>query len=237
MAKSVIDQLKAHGHTKRGWLGVRIQMVTPDIAESLGLGTPRGALVSSMSADGPAAKAGLQQGDIILSFDGKPVTEMRRLPRLVAETEVGRTVPMTVFRKGKEITLDAKVGELQASDEDEAEEAEKPAEKTPATPSSVTISELGISVAPLNANLRKRFDIGADANGVVVLSTQPDSQAAEKGIQVGDLISEAAQQDIKEPKELANLAAQAKRDKRPLLLLVDRKGELRFVAINFGKNE
>lgn len=236
MAKSVIDQIKAHGHTKRGWLGVRIQMVTPDIAESLGLGTPRGALVSSMSADGPAAKAGLQQGDIILSFDGKPVMEMRRLPRLVAETEVGKTVPMTVFRKGKEITLDAKVGELQASDEDEAEEAEKPAERTPATPSSVTISELGISVAPLNANLRKRFDISADANGVVVLSTQPDSQAAEKGIQVGDLISEAAQQDIKEPKELANLAAQAKKDKRPLLLLVDRKGELRFVAINFGKD-
>ncbi len=132
LAKNVVEQLRDHGHIRRGWLGVRIQMVTKDIADSLGLSTAKGALVSSVTPDGPAAKAGVQAGDVIIGFDGKEVPEMRRLPLMVAETEVDKAVDMTVFRKGKEIALKVKVGELQAKEEaDNAKEdgaaPEKPA--------------------------------------------------------------------------------------------------------------
>ena len=130
MAKSVVDQLKESGHTRRGWLGVRIQVVTPEIAESLGLGVPRGALVSSATSSGPAAEAKIEPGDVIINFDGKDVPDMHRLPRLVAETEVGKTVPMIVVRKGKEVTLRVKVGELEshdeAQDQDEDQVEQKP---------------------------------------------------------------------------------------------------------------
>ncbi len=115
LAKNIVDQLREHGHIRRGWLGVRIQMVTKDIADSLGLDHAKGALVSSVTPDGPAAKAGVQAGDVIISFDGKEVPEMRRLPLMVAETEVDKAVNMTVFRKGKEIALKVKQGRRVAS--------------------------------------------------------------------------------------------------------------------------
>lgn len=237
MAKSVVDQLKEHGHTRRGWLGVRIQMVTEDIAASLGLGKVQGALVSSVTPDGPADKAGIKQGDVITAFDGKPVTEMRRLPRLVAETEVNRSAPITVFRKGKETTLTVKVGELETSEPDADQPTEKPAEKSPATPNVDKIDDLGLTVAPVTPAIKKRFDIDDATQGLAVITVAPDGLAAEKGLQPGDVISEAAQQEIKTTKELADITKQAKKDKKPLLLLVDRKGELRFVAINFAKAE
>jgi serine protease Do len=236
MAKSVIEQLKATGHTRRGWLGVRIQVVTPEIAESLGLGKPRGALVSSVTPDGPAAKAKVEPGDVIVSFDGKDVTEMHRLPRIVAETDVDKSVPMIVIRKGKEITLQVKVGELESHDEAQEKEEEQE-EAGPALPSSTKIDELGLSATPLTDALRKRYETDKNANGVIVIKVASDGLASEYGIQPGDVISEAGQQDIKDVKVLADLVKRAKKDNKPLLLLVDRKGDLRFVAVSFGKKD
>jgi len=235
MAKNVIEQLKQHGHTRRGWLGVRIQVVTPEIAESLGIGAPRGALVSSLTAGGPAADAKIESGDVIVSFDGKDVTDMHRLPRLVAESEVGKEVPLTVIRKGKEVSLRVKVGELEAHDDADKEDQQQVEKPSPTNTEKV--EDLGLSIAPISSALRDRYGINKNQNGVVVIAVANDGIAADKGIQPGDVISQAAQQDIKAPKDLIDLVKQAKKDNKPLLMLVDRKDDMRFVAITFEQKK
>lgn len=236
LAKSVVEQLKTTGHTRRGWLGVRIQAVTPEIAESLGIGKPRGALVSSITADGPAAKAKIEVGDVIVSFDGKDVPDMHRLPRIVAETDIDKAVNMTVIRKGKEVLLKVKVGELDNSDEADMKPAEAK-EPEALKNNSEKIDDLGINVLPVTDALRKKYELGKNTTGVLVLSANPDGLAADYGLQEGDVISEASQQDIKTGKELEEIVKKAKKDNRPVLLLVDRKGDLRFVAVSFGKDK
>jgi len=235
LAKNVIDQLREHGHIRRGWLGVRIQMVTKDIADSLGLSSAKGALVSSVTPDGPAAKAGVQAGDVITHFDGKEVPEMRRLPLMVAETDVDKTIDITVFRKGQNVQLKVKIGELAAKEEAE-EKGDQAGEEKPVT-NAEKIDDLGISVAALTDTLRLRYEVKKDVNGVIVTNVSSEGIAADQGIQTGDVISEAAQQDVKSPKDLIEQAKQAKKDNKPLLLLVNRKDDLRFVAITFGKKK
>ncbi len=234
LAKPIIDQLRANGYAKRGWLGVRIQLVTQDIADSMGLGKPRGALVSGVTPDSPGAKAKLEIGDVIVAFDGKEIMEMQRLPRIVAETEVGKTSTLTVIRKGKEIQLKVTVGELQQTDEEE--EAALPA-KGPETANAEKVDELGLSVAPITDALRKRYDIGKETVGIVIVGVAPNGLAADHDLQIGDAISEASQQDVKSGKDLSEIAKKAKKDGRPVLLLVERRGELRFIAVNFGKEK
>ncbi|MDD5586127.1 MAG: DegQ family serine endoprotease [Alphaproteobacteria bacterium] len=234
MAKGVIEQLKSSGHVRRGWLGVRIQTVTQEIADSLGMAKAHGALVSSVTPDGPAAKSHVEPGDVIVSFDGKEVTEMHRLPRLVAETPVDKTVPMTVIRKGKEVSLQVKVAELETHEEAQEQQAGDE-ESRPSPLSAEKVSELDIKVAPITEAARKRYDLDKGSTGVVVVDVSSDGMAADYGIQPGDIISEASQQDIKTPKDLMEAVKLAKKDSKPVLLLVDRKGDLRFVAINLNK--
>jgi len=236
MARSVIEQLKASGHVRRGWLGVRIQAVTPDIAESLELGKPRGALVSSITPDGPAAKGKFEPGDVIITFDGKDVPDMHRLPRLVAEAEVDKTVPVTVFRKGKEMVLQVKIGELSAQEEALDKKAEQDAQLMPSV-ASEKIDDLGVSVATITDALRKRYDLDKDSKGLVVVSLADGGIAVESNIQTGDVISEAGQHVVTAVKDLLEIVKKSKKDGKPLLLLVDRKGDLRYVAINFGKKK
>ena len=236
LAKNVVDQLRAHGHIERGWLGVRIQMVTQDIADSLGLDKAKGAMVSSVTPDGPAAKSGMQPGDVILTFDGRDVSEMRRLPLMVAETEVGKTVDATVFRKGKEVALKVKVGELAQKEEAESQEDQTAAAAAPPA-NAEKIEDVGITVAPVSDALCTRYDVKKGVNGVIVTNVTPESVAADQGIQTGDIISEAAQQEIKTPKDLLEQVKQAKKESKPLLLLINRSDDLRFVAITFGKKK
>jgi serine protease Do len=237
LAKNVIDQLREHGHIRRGWLGVRIQAVTQDIADSLGLDKPRGALVSSTTPGGPAANADLQPGDVILTFDGKEVPEMRRLPLMVAETEVDKTVDVTVFRKGQKVDLKVKVGELQGK-EDADDEKDDDADVAPAAPVGEKIEDLGMNATGLTDTLRTHFEIKKDVKGVVVTTVNPDGMAADQGLQPGDVIVEASQQEVKTAKELIEHVKKAKKDgTKPLLLLVNRKDDLRFVAITFGKKK
>lgn len=234
LAKNIVDQLREHGHIRRGWLGVHIQMVTQDIADGLGLGAARGALVSSVTPDGPAAKAGIQAGDVVLSFDGKDVAEMRRLPLMVAETDVDKTVNATVFRKGERLDVKIKVGELQAKEEAE-DQKDQGDDNAPAATGAEKLDDLGASVAPLTDALRTHYGIKKDVKGLVVTKVAPAGLAADQGLEAGDVIAEVAQQDVKAPKELAELVKQAKKENKPLLLLVNRKDDLRFVAITFGK--
>ncbi len=234
MAKPVVDQLRDFGHVRRGWLGVNIQSVSDEIAESLGLDKPRGALIASVRDGGPAQAAGIQPGDVVLTFDGKEVTDMRRLPRIVAETPVEKTVKVTVWRKRKEHTFDVKVGELKEEEQQAAATPNK--QQTPTEPPG-TVKALGLSLANLTPELRERFSLAEDSAGVVVVDVAPDSAASEKGMHVGDLIVEVAQEEVKNPTQIAAKIDEAKKaGRKSVLLLVDRQGDLRFVALKIDQS-
>lgn len=230
LAKGVTAQIIQYGHTKRGWLGVRIQMVTKEIAESLDFGAPRGALVASVSPEGPAAKAGIQAGDIILSFDGKPVEEMRRLPRVVAETEIGKSVAVEVWRKGKVLSLKTSVAQLETAEEnglltDKGKKPEKP------VPGNEDKAE-GLSLVSLTDDVRAHYDIADNVEGVLVTAVDENSAAAERDLREGDVIVEAAQTAVKSPKDfVAQVNSLRKAGRKSIFLLVERKGDLRFVAL------
>jgi serine protease Do len=225
LAKNVIHQLRTTGHTRRGWLGVRIQSVTDEIAESLGLGKPRGALVASVTEDSPAEDAGLKQGDVILAFDGKDVDEMRKLPRIVAETKIEESVDVVIWRKGGEEVVRVKVGELDESEPQVASVPDQPE-------SGEELDELGLSLTAVSDDTRKRFDLSEDAAGVVVVEVDPESPAGEKGLRPGDVIIEVGQEPVAAPAEVAKRVAEAKKDgRKSVLLLLQRGDDLRFVAI------
>jgi serine protease Do len=232
-AQPVIQQLIEHGEVKRGWLGVRIQAVTEEIADALGLKEAAGALVAGVIPGGPAEKAQIKDGDVILDFDGKPVGQMRRLPRMVADTDVGKTVPVKVWRAGKELTLRVEVGVL-----DEAEE--KAETESPESKSSQSAGEavatLGLSVASIDDSLRDRFGLEEGARGVVVTDVDPNGPAAEKGIRVGDRIIEVGQEAVTTPSQLSSKIKSAQTSERKaILLLVEGEGGMRYVAIKLTK--
>ncbi|HKS88362.1 MAG TPA: DegQ family serine endoprotease [Stellaceae bacterium] len=234
LAQEVVAELiREPDHTvHRGWLGVRIQAVTDEIAESLGLDKARGALVASVNDNGPAQQGGIQPGDIVLAFNGKPVTDMRHLPRLVAESRVGKTVPVTVWRKRQQTTLQVKLGRLEETEQVAAKEP--PPEKPSSAPSD-TVTMLGLTLSNITPQLKDKFALGDD-KGVVVLDVAKDSPAAEKGLQPGDVIMEASQEEIKSPKQVAGKVDDAKHaGRKSILLLVERKGDLRFVALRLDK--
>jgi serine protease Do len=237
LAHEVVSELiQEPDHTvHRGWLGVRIQAVTDEIAESLGLDKARGALVASVSDNGPAQVAGVQPGDVILTFDGKDVTDMRHLPRLVAETPVDKIVPVTVWRKRQEAKLSVKVGKLQ---ETETASAETPAKAAaPKGGDSDTVKALGMTLSNVTPDLKEKFSLGDDAKGVVVVEVAKDSPGAEKGLKPGDVIMEAAQEEVKSASQVAGKVADAKKSgRKSILLLVQRQGDLRFVALRLDQS-
>ncbi len=231
-AQGVIQQLIAHGQVQRGWLGVRIQSVTEEIADALGLKEAAGALVAGVIPGGPAEKAKLKEGDIITEFDGKPITQMRRLPRVVADTEVGRTVPIKVWRDGRELSMKVEVGALE--EPEEKAEAKASGSKTPAKGEAV--AALGLAAAAIDEQTREQFSLDADARGVVVTAVDPDGPAAEQGVRVGDRIVEVSQEPVSTPAQLAAKIKTAQSAGRKVaLLLVEGEGGMRFVAIRVGK--
>jgi len=232
LAATIVDQLRKYGRTRRGWLGVRIQTVTDEIAESLSLGEARGALVASVTEGGPAATAGIEPGDIVLTFDGRPVPKMRQLPRVVAETEIDKSVPVEVWRKGKLQTVMVKVGELEES---EVETAEGRPEEG-GGPGAAKVAALGIAAAAVDDELRRRFGLAESIKGVVITEVDPAGPGAEKDLKPGDVIVEVNQEAVASPAEVARKAAEAEGSgRKSVLLLVDRKGDLRFVAVMVGK--
>jgi serine protease Do len=232
LARPVLEQIRDFGHARRGWLGINIQSVTDEIAESLGMDKPRGALIASVKEGGPAQVAGIQPGDVVLDFDGKEVTDMRRLPRVVAETPIDKSVKVTVWRKRQEVTLDVKVGELKEEPQTAAAQA-KPAPADTAG----AVSVLGLSLANLSPDLRERFALAENAAGVVVINVDAKSQAAEKGMHAGDVIVEVAQEEVKSASQIGDLVASAKTaGRKSVLLLIDRQGDLRFVALKLDQS-
>ena len=232
LARGVIAQLMEYGRTRRGWLGVRIQKVTDEIAESLGLGPARGALIASITPGGPAEQAQMKAGDVVLSFNGRDVGEMRRLPRIVAETEVESTVPVEVWRDGEQILLSVVVGELEMA---EKQNLVQTARRTPGGQSEQTYDDMGLKLANLTDELRQRFGLESAQEGVVVTEVAPTGDAETKGIQVGDVIVEVSQDSVASIDDVDRLIEKAEKDgRRSVLLLVDRKGEKTFVALRIG---
>lgn len=229
LAERVVAQLRDFGHTKRGWLGVRIQTVTDEIAESLGLDSARGALVASVTEGGPAQDGKIEAGDVVLSFDNRPIDQMRELPRIVADTEIGNEVDVEVWRRGAMVELRVKVGELE---EDSTVLASVETGVIPEEPQTGAIDSLGMTLATLNDDLRLEHGIQDDAIGVLVTSVEEEGPAAEKGLRQGDLIMEVSQEEVRSPAQVAAQVTVAQEaDRRSVLLLVNRNGELRFVAV------
>lgn len=238
LVKPVVDQLVEYGHTRRGWLGVRIQDVNEDIADSLGLKKAQGALVAEVTPKGPADKAGIKQGDVILEFDGKSVEGMRRLPRIVAETKISRMVPVTIWRDGKKQTVMSSVGELEKAETDglmNDDSGKKPATPAPQEADGSAIKVLGLSVGDITPALRTRYQIAETRQGVVITDINADGPAADKDLRVGDVIAEVNQQEVTSPKDIETRIADARKMGRTrVLMLIDRAGTLRFVAVDIS---
>ena len=228
-AVAVIDQLKQFGETRRGWLGVRIQQVTDEIAESLSIKPARGALVAGIDDKGPAKPAGIEAGDVIVQFDGKDIKEMKDLPRIVADTPVGKEVPVTVIRKGKEESKKVTLGRL--------EDGEKLAALTSPTapgPAPVVKKTLGLELAGMSDDLRKKYKIKDTVKGIVVVGVDAGSPAAEKRLTAGDVIVEIAQEAVASADDFQAKIDKLKKDGRrtALLLVAGADGEMRYVALS-----
>lgn len=226
----VVDQLRQYGETRRGWLGVRIQDVTDDMAEAMGLAKAGGALISDVP-DGPAKEAGLKAGDVIVSFDGAEVSDTRDLVRRVGETEVGKSVRVVVQRDGATQTVLVTLGRRE--DAERTESAETGGEE--AKPEASEQVFLGLTVSTLTDEMRAELGLAEDATGLVVTNVDETSEAFEKGLRAGDLITEAGQQKVTTLPDLeARIDEAREAGRKSLLLLVRRGGEPRFVALGLG---
>ena len=231
IAESVVVQLQEFGETRRGWLGVRIQQVTDDIAESLAMDDATGALVAGVTAGGPAEDGGIKPGDIILTFDGKEVETMRELPRIVADTTVGKKVAVIVLRDGEEVEVTVVLGRLEEGEKIVAAQDKANEEKQKDKPK--PIEALGMTLADITDDLRTEYKIGEDVEGVVITSVTENSNAAEKQVRAGDVIQEISQETVTKAADAVTRIAELREDGRRsvLLLLMREGGELRFVAV------
>jgi len=237
MAKSVVDQLIKYGKTKRGWLGVRIQNVTAEIAENLGLDKAKGAMVAGVNPEGPAKKYNIKSGDIILKFNGHDVDKMHNLPRLVAQADVGKRVEVVIWRKGKIKKVYVVLGQLEKAEENGLlKNKDKNKNSKNSKTDSLEIKSLGFSISSLNGVLRKKYKISKKAKGVIITEVKSYSTAAEKGLLPGDIISEINQQEVTKPKEIKAIISKAKKEKKSsVLLFISRGDNMRFLALKFKK--
>ena len=232
-AKNVVMQLRDFGRARRGWLGVKIQQVTPDIAESVGLKEAGGAMVASTDDKGPAANAKIQGGDIIIKFNGVDVKEMRNLPRIVADTPIGKSVPVTVWRDGKERLLQVTVGELPDDQKPILASATPDAKPVPTKP--LELAGMGLKIAPITDDQRDKFQIPADQKGVLITEVAPNSSASEKGLKPGDVIVEVQQEEVKTPADVNDRVERfRKANRRSVLMLVQTGDGLHWVPLTLA---
>ncbi len=230
LARGVIAQIRQYGHPRRGWLGVRIQSVTPELAEGLKMAKPMGALIAAVTEGGPADKAGIRQGDVVVRFNNQEVAEMRHLPRIVAETPFDTQVPVVVLRQGKEMTFQVKIGELDESADVKAADTGPQPSKPKPPENARTI--LGLSLAEMSEQLRQRYNIADEASGVVVLKVDSKSSAAGKGLKAGDVIVEVDQNAVSTPADVEKRISMAKANGyKVVTFLIYRQGDFKWVAV------
>src|SRR5438874_674659 len=225
----VVNQLRQFGELRRGWLGVRIQQVTDEIAESLNIKPARGALIAGVEDKGPAKPAGIEPGDVVVKFDGKDIKEPKDLSRVVADTAVGKEVEVVIIRKSAEETKKVTLGRLEDTEKavQAAAKKDEPAEKP------VTQKALGLDLATLSKDLRSRYKIKDNVKGVIITNVDGASDAAEKHLSPGEVIVEVAQEAVSNAADVKKRVEQLKKDgkKSVLLLVANSDGELRFVAL------
>jgi serine protease Do len=221
LARNVVEQLKAHGRVVRGWLGVEIQEVTVDLAQSFGLNKPQGALVAAVDKNSPADKAGVERGDIVVKFNGKDVHDEHELPTYVAQTPINKTVDVIVLRHGKPKTLQVTIAELKEQDVASAKSQEPG-------------GDWGMKVGDITPELAQQFHLNS-GKGVVVRGVQPDSPAAEAGLQPGDLILEVGSDKVADVKDFMEKAKDAKSSKKPTRLLLQRGSATLYVVVKPGE--
>jgi serine protease Do len=210
-----VPQLEEKGHVTRGWLGVSVQEVTPDLAKSFDLKEKKGALVAQVASGGPAEKAGIERGDVILGFDGKEIAESKDLPRIVASTPVGKTVTVKLLRNGKAMDRQVKMGEME--------------EKIDFSKLHSSHKTLGIEVQNLTPEIAKQLGVKKDA-GIVVTQVEPGSPAEEAGIQTGDVIKQVNRKPVRDVEDFVQKVEKAS-DKDRVLLLIQRGQNSLFAAV------
>jgi serine protease Do len=234
-AKSVVAQLEKFGETRRGWLGVKIQMVTPDIAESMGMDKPRGALVADVTVGSPSEKAGLEAGDVIVQFDGRAINDSKELPRVVAETEVGKEVSVKVIRDSKEKEVKVTLGRLEDGEKLVAKATDAP----PPVTAPATATVLGMTVSSLNDELRTKYKTDEKLKGAVVTEVAKEGAATDKGVEAGDVIIEAGGKAVESSADVTAAIDGATKDNKTSVLLLIAKagkaGETRFIALKLKK--
>ena len=229
LAKPVIDQIIKYGRTRRGWLGVRVQRVTEEIAETLGLEKASGALIASVNNQGPAKDSGLKAGDIILKINDQKIKEMRSLPRIIAEYDVGTKVKIVYWRNNKKQTMHVTIGELEKAENDGMIKTHT---SSPLQKPGTDVEMMGFSLNTLDDSLRNRFKLPADTKGVLISNVTLLSEAAQKGLQKGEVIVEINQQPVFEAKDVVDIIEKAKANgRKSVLLLINNKTNMRFVVL------
>jgi serine protease Do len=241
LARDVVAQLRQFGVAKRGWIGVRIQGVSDEVAEAMHLPTTQGALVADVTPGGPAAKAGLAKGDLVTGFDSKPITDSKTLPRIVAATPIGKTVNIDVLRGGRKQSFHIYVAKLEEGPPDKAGKSQSapnlpnggaPKPQSNAAPQGSKLSQLGLSLGVLDGAARAKFKLGAGIQGVVVSDVAADSPAADKNFHPGDVIVEVQSQKVKSPADVAQkIADDVKAGRKVELMLVNRGGDSTYVGL------
>ncbi len=231
----VVHQLKEYGRTRRGWLGVRIQPVTPEIAEGLGLPEASGALVASVTPDSPAEAAGFQIGDTIVRFNGIVIDDMRELPRAVVRTDVGLGVEVIVIRDGEERTIDVVLGELEAYEATLAGAADPSADSAEGVGDVERDVVLGMEIRPLNAELAGELGLAGDAAGLVVTRVEPGGAAERGGIEAGDILLHVGREAVESVQQVRDLLEEARaRNAQSVVILIEREGDPRYMALEIG---
>ena len=232
IAEPVIEQLREHGTVERGWLGVQIQQVTPDMTESLGLKHKGGALVAHVNKGSPAAEAGLRQGDVITTFNGRNINDLRDLTNAVADVKPGQTAPAVIFRDGHDETIKVKVGK--APPENVAENSQGGGQAAPSA-DETKVPSLGLTLGRLTADARQELNLGKNVKGALVTDVDGTGSAADQGLRPGDVIVKVGNSDVDGPKEAAeHIEAAKKEKKKAVLVLLNRHGSELFVALPFS---
>src|SRR5713226_1232163 len=227
LAEPVVAQLKTNGRVERGLLGVQIQPVTEELAQSMSLGSEKGALVAQVQPDSPALVAGIKSGDVIKSVDGKNVESIRDLTRMISAIKPGTSVKLGVWRDGKDMTVTAKVGDQKEEAAVVKAKADQPADAKKAEPMSY-----GVSLAPISAEARQELKLDDSIKGVVVAAVEPGSPADDQGLKAGDVLQQVGKDAIDSPKMAAEKLKEAKKTGKPVLMKIYREGMTRFVAIS-----
>lgn len=233
LAKPIIAQLKEQGHIDRGWLGVAIQDVTPELSQGLGLPGSEGALIASVQPESPAAAAGLKAGDVVVSFDGDDIASPKDLSRAVAATKSGAKVPVKIWRDHAEQTVSVTIGELK----EDVASAAAPTGAGDVQNGADVVGELGATLAPLNDRTRAQFDLPPTATGVVIADLDRDGALAEKGVRPGDIIERVNDRTVTQPADVVEAIKEAgDAHRKVVVLLIEQDGNDRFVAVQTAES-